>query len=415
VPRSLAASLCVRPRSVTRAVDLQGELGLARTAFAEKTPSAEYWGETRVAGASQEGDLPMHESAHPALVELLPLDAVAGMVLDAAPGQVTALGGISSEQLRAQLHETEPRRDGRLALFLDLAHAAGSEALVERVLDLLAETALRTWPVWFTDVSFADCGRDALGREAARRRLIEIARETKAVSPAWAELALLRAGEGRRPRVPGMAREIEIAQLCLAIHRAGLILVAEAGAAVPVAEGFVHGLEWIARHANLAVVVLFGELPEAVPPFDRILYRACRVAPAQCETAPQAEPDSMLWLDPVLGRPHPLSSTEQRLAQALGRDAELRPLFGFNQFVDTARGTRPKVDLLWRAGRVVVELDGFSDHGTFGAFLRDRNRDYELTVSGYVVVRLANDEVAQDIDMAIEKIRDVVRMRRAHS
>jgi very-short-patch-repair endonuclease len=34
-------------------------------------------------------------------------------------------------------------------------------------------------------------------------------------------------------------------------------------------------------------------------------------------------------------------------------------------------------------------------------------------LSGYTVLRLANDEVAQDFGRAVEKIRDLVRLRRA--
>ena len=33
----------------------------------------------------------------------------------------------------------------------------------------------------------------------------------------------------------------------------------------------------------------------------------------------------------------------------------------------------------------------------------DRHRDYELSLSGYTVLRLANDEIAQDVEKAIEK------------
>jgi very-short-patch-repair endonuclease len=42
----------------------------------------------------------------------------------------------------------------------------------------------------------------------------------------------------------------------------------------------------------------------------------------------------------------------------------------------------------------------------------DRHRDYELTLTGYMVLRLANDEIGQDIVKSIEKIRDLVRLRR---
>jgi very-short-patch-repair endonuclease len=44
----------------------------------------------------------------------------------------------------------------------------------------------------------------------------------------------------------------------------------------------------------------------------------------------------------------------------------------------------------------------------------DRHRDYELTLSGYTVLRLANDEIAQDIGKAVEKIRDIVQLCRGH-
>ena len=52
------------------------------------------------------------------------------------------------------------------------------------------------------------------------------------------------------------------------------------------------------------------------------------------------------------------------------------------------------------------------DHGSRSSFARDRHRDYELMLSGYVVLRLANDEIAQDCEKALEKIRDLARLRR---
>jgi very-short-patch-repair endonuclease len=97
----------------------------------------------------------------------------------------------------------------------------------------------------------------------------------------------------------------------------------------------------------------------------------------------------------------------------LGSDAELASLFRFNWFVETVRGSRPKVDWVWMDGRLVVELDGYPDHATRRAFIGDRQRDYELLLSGFTVLRLANDEIAQDCGRAIEKIRDLVRFRRS--
>jgi len=108
-----------------------------------------------------------------------------------------------------------------------------------------------------------------------------------------------------------------------------------------------------------------------------------------------------------------LSLTEQRLSKAIAVDTELSPLFAFNVFVETVRGSRPKVDLLWKAGRLVIELDGYLDHGSRAAFMYDRHRDYELSLSGFTVLRLANEEIAQDIGKALEKIRDMVQLCRA--
>jgi very-short-patch-repair endonuclease len=65
------------------------------------------------------------------------------------------------------------------------------------------------------------------------------------------------------------------------------------------------------------------------------------------------------------------------------------------------------------SGESVVSLGGID-----GAALRElvdqaEHRDYELALSGYTVLRLANDEVVQDFGRAIEKIRDLVRLRRS--
>jgi very-short-patch-repair endonuclease len=180
----------------------------------------------------------------------------------------------------------------------------------------------------------------------------------------------------------------------------------------------VHALEWIANHSDGAVFALFPELPPNEPPFDRMLYGARRVMaevgaqPDMIELDANGTALPEAWLAPWRGLPHPLSEIEQRLAKALAADTELAPLFIFNHFVATVRGSRPKVDLVWMEGRLVVELDGYGSHGNRAAFMYDRHRDYELTLSGYTVLRLANDEIAQDIEKAIVKIRDLVQLRR---
>ncbi len=333
--------------------------------------------------------------------------AVAGFVLGAPKHAVVALGGIDGMGLRAAVDAVEPGPSARRALLARIASAPTTEAIIERVINNLAETARLLWPIWFTNVSFF--GRDdALGRLTVAVTARDAAREITGLSRNWVEAAARVALAGRSPRVGGMLPAVEIAQLALAISRFGLVLVADVEAACrygnPAAT--VHALEWIAQHMNGAVVALFPELPPNAPPFDRILYGARTVAAADPVEA--ATVDAGPWIAPWRGLPHPASEIERRLAKALGADAELAPLFVFNQCVVTVRGTRPKVDLVWSEGRLAVELDGWGSHGNRTAFIQDRHRDYELAMSGYTVLRLTNDEIAQDMEKAIEKIRDLV-------
>lgn len=348
-----------------------------------------------------------------------PSSAAAEYVLAAPRGKVSAIAGVDSESLRAALDAFEPNPDGPRALMLRIAPAPSVEAIVDSFVAALAETARQLWPLWCTDRPFPAVRDDPLGRLAVGLAARDLARAIPGVSSAWLEAAARAALAGRAPRVNGALPAIEVAQLALAINRAGLVVVADVEAARdgPHAAAMAHALEWIARHIDGAVIAWFARFPSAASAFDRILYGA-RTFAAPTVVAPDAEPaveDAGPWLAPWRGLPHPGSEIEQKLAKALGADAELAPLFVFNQGVDTVRGTRPKVDLVWAAGRLAIEIDGYGSHGNRIAFMQDRHRDYELTLSGYTVSRLTNDEIAQDVEKAIEKIRDLVTYCRERS
>jgi hypothetical protein len=347
-------------------------------------------------------------------------DIVAEFVFGAPEGSVLALGGVETERVRIFLNQIDPDCGGRRVLFTRIGAAPSTDAIVEQFIGVLAETARRLWPVWFTDVRFEGCRNDALGQLAVGAIARRAAEQIPGLLPAWAEAAGKLALDNRPPRVAGTLAAIEVAQLALTISHDGLIVLADVGCASgkPNRDAVVHALEWIATHSRCAVVALFSELPPNEPPFDRILYgslgviSAATAEPEIIDSVKGGDANAALWIAPWRGLPHPLSDVEQRLAKALSGDDELAPLFCFNQFVDTVRGSRPKVDLVWMAGRLVVELDGYGSHGNRAAFVYDRHRDYELALSGYTVLRLANDEVAQDTEKAIDKIRNLVRLRR---
>ncbi len=344
----------------------------------------------------------------------------AELILALAPGSLCALVG-SQDALHAALDELDPQTTRRRALFLRFAAARSPEAVVAQTLDLLAATLLQLWPAWCGEADFSACRNDARGRERAAA-IAKAAAERHGLSPAWAATAVNHALAGLPPRDRKLAPAVELAQLARTISPEGLCLIAEmdGGGATTNVQTVLHGLDWIARHFGGGVVALFAQTPADDAPYDRFLHGARRIldeAPTGFEQERQ-DADSrgeagVDWIAPWSGAPHPLSDTERRVADAIANDAELAPLFTFNQTIRTIRGAKPRVDLLCAERGLVVELDGFKDHGKFQAFCGDRHRDYDLMLSGYLVLRLTNHEIAIDLAKAIEKIRDLARLRRA--
>jgi very-short-patch-repair endonuclease len=114
---------------------------------------------------------------------------------------------------------------------------------------------------------------------------------------------------------------------------------------------------------------------------------------------------------PLRGRPHPLSESEQKMAKYLAADSSLADLFECNSYVRLSPFSSPCVDLLWAEGKLVVEIDDQS-HWRKDKYAADRQRDFELMLSGFAVLRITSDEVLSDTPKAIEKIRKCVELRR---
>jgi hypothetical protein len=342
------------------------------------------------------------------LDRLDPLDFV-----ESVPGrEIRLLAGLDADQLRDRLAGGEIKRP---VLYLDLTGGASVEALIERAIASLAHTVSQLWPFLWDGEDFSELRTDVLGTLYLPIRLQALARKTPRLSPLWARAAVSELLEGRLPRAPNASREIEFSQLCGAISPAGMVLVTSLDlAASP--EAFVRAVEWMAATADVALIVLTRELPPTEPPYERILFgaRAFGKPPEPAPRDPGAispiEASRVLAKPDVVGRPHPLSIVEQRIARLLQSDEELRAVFDYNQFVSETAGPKTQVDLLWSKGRVVVEFDG--DEHWREKYRADRHRDYELLRAGYLVLRITNSEVLEDAGRALEKIRDVVRLRR---
>lgn len=55
----------------------------------------------------------------------------------------------------------------------------------------------------------------------------------------------------------------------------------------------------------------------------------------------------------------------------------------------------------------MIEIDG-DEHCRPYQYNRDRERDYRMYMSGYLTLRITNDEVNANPDAVLEKIRNVV-------
>lgn len=339
---------------------------------------------------------------------------------------------------------------------LSVRELSDQARLLETLVSGLAEAALLLWPDWY-----AGCAPLHSDDDAAWSRIHELGRASLRgrVDRRWFRAARQLCRCGRPPLVARATPTMHVRQLsaCLrtsAVHI--LVALTEIPASLQDLDRLARVAEWLAREADAAVLlavpesladqpglaplIFFPEVPTArradslratvvseqtgpaaamdSPPDDfadgctvRLGGRTVVSVAELTEIAEHGIAEQKHLVQPVIGRPHPASPGEQRLSAVLANDGELAGLFQFNQPVHTVRGSRFLVDLLWKAGRVVVEVDGYSHHASQRSFVSDRHRDYELLISGYVVLRLTHSEAAVDPLLAMEKIRDVVRYR----
>lgn len=287
--------------------------------------------------------------------------------------------------------------------------------LLDDALAALATGAACIWPAWYgRDSVDAKPASPSLASMADRRTIVALRAELGTIAAVWAEAAFACCRAARVPLVHAIPRAVQAEQLALALEPDGIVLVFACRRPDPPDArvlGMARAAEWFAREAAAKVALIVHERLLDNAALEPVLYGAARVAP---EIAPAADDarHGEVRVFPVLGRPHPMSPGEQRLFAHLTRDPELGGLFACNQRVRTARGSEPLCDLHWAQGRLVVEIDGEGWHSERWAFRADRHRDYELMASGYRVLRIAHEEVMEDVEIVVAKIRDIVRLCR---
>jgi very-short-patch-repair endonuclease len=291
--------------------------------------------------------------------------------------------------------------------------------IIADVLERLAATALGLWPHWY-GVEFDPAVDDATTSDC--RSAIEGAALAKGGSlprplPAWLKAAASLCDTGRPPLPTGYSNAVQLAQLALAVSPVDLVLVLCVATPTPSRSalfGLAKAAEWLAINSGASVCVLVSNEVAGATELDSISYHCVQLAtdlPVEVNP-PEVEEKTSFVVLPVQGQPHPNSPGEQMLARRIENDARLRGLFAANQIIETVRHRHLMVDLVWQEGKVVVEVDGYKWHSSKQAFSNDRQRDYELAISGYLTLRLPHHEVVADPDRALEKVADMVAFRR---
>jgi len=70
-----------------------------------------------------------------------------------------------------------------------------------------------------------------------------------------------------------------------------------------------------------------------------------------------------------------------------------------------------RVDLGWRELRIAIEYDGAWHGATFTQMNRDRDRDFALDGVGWIVVHVTSDELRNDFDGVLARVRAARRRR----
>src|SRR6202012_2312392 len=122
------------------------------------------------------------------------------------------------------VEQVEPQPNTPRALFVRIADAQTTDAVVHQLTDQLADTARRLWPVWYSGISFAECGSNPLGRLFANAIMRRAATQIPDLQPVWAETAIDLALDQKLPHVRNVTPAVEVAQLALAISAHGLVL-----------------------------------------------------------------------------------------------------------------------------------------------------------------------------------------------
>ncbi|WFE94225.1 DUF559 domain-containing protein [Micromonospora sp. WMMD987] len=316
--------------------------------------------------------------------------------------RVVQLAGVPTDTIAAT---ATGEAAGPAAVVLRPGPARTPGTVVCAVLDELEQVAVALLPGWLPEA--ADVPRaDPFGLAAVRAAAVRRSRGSPHHAPFLAHLATV-AVSGRRPpvdpfplrvRCPGLVRVVAAG---FGRSRVTLLIEVPAGLDPAGEHALVAGAEWLCDHGRAGVWLVGTPLRHT----DRVAgVRLIRSADDRPRPVPTPYPE-------VVGRPHPGSATEAALEAALAVESWAAGRV-WNRYLQSHPLAPPVCpDLLWPDARCVVEIDG-PEHCRPARFEADRQRDVQLQLDGYAVLRFTNARINHDVGAVVHQIGTLVRARR---
>lgn len=301
--------------------------------------------------------------------------------------------------------------DAPLVLPCHLTAADTVPDVVDAVLDRLEHVARGLFPAWLPGAEDI-AGSGEVELRAVESLALSLASRSEHFGPFLTDLARS-AVAGIRPQLGRFARRTRveglIRVLAASYGRQGVALLVTTAPNIDryrqqvVAEA----CEWLCAYGPVAVWMSMDALPEV----DRFPIVELPSFEAGDRVVAALPTDTCVHYPPLEGRPHPGSSAERKLEDAL-RECD----WAYGRCWNTtyrSSALRPpiRVDLMWRSERCVVEVDG-PDHRARTKYATDRTRDVHLQLDGYAVLRFTNEQVLDDVATVVGSIEKYLSDRR---
>jgi very-short-patch-repair endonuclease len=285
------------------------------------------------------------------------------------------------------------------------------------LLDEIERASVALFPRWLPGAERLDKdGR--LGVAAVRAMATTRAARSPHFGPFLAELAErgLRAAHSNPvqfpSRFPAAVRAAGLARVIAETYdrdAVALLIDVPEGLSPADERALVGSAEWLARHAHLAVWLAGAPLCAA----DRVRSIHITLPTYLTELTELAEPPGAartahsFAIPPLSGVPRADSVAESMLERALAPHAWANGRRWNHTYEWHLLGQLYRLDLYWKAERLVVEIDGPEHRGPL-KYAADRRRDNQLQQLGHRVLRFPNDDVISDVQAVVLKIRNIL-------